>query len=428
MKEKHNKILILGGVSAHIEFVKEAKKFGLYTIVADYLKDSPAKKYCDKAYNIDIKDIDALYEMCINEKVSAIVCAHIDPAQMPYVLLCNKLNIPCYGTKKQFEILTNKNKFKNFCIENNLDVIPGYSEEDVAKKNIKFPVIVKPSDGRASKGQTICHNYDELNIAIDYAKKCSFSNQYIIEEYFDDAQEFSVSYFYVNGKPNFLYFGDAFTGSTTNNLSNVFTMCYVPSIYSKLYFSKYEKKVLKMFDNLGINNGPVFIEGFIKNDVLYFFDPGFRLLGFSSNLLFSNVSKVSLEKLLIYYAINGKMPDVSLPEIKYFKKNYVFGAVFPVLKPGKIKGICNIDKIKKLEYVRYCIIRKKIGDIVYDKNDSSRWLGEITFIVGSYQELLYAIQEIQDLIYVFDENGNDMIQEVINIDNLQLLFNDKQLL
>ena len=38
------KILILGGTPQQIKLVNAAKKMGLYTIVTDYLENSPAKK------------------------------------------------------------------------------------------------------------------------------------------------------------------------------------------------------------------------------------------------------------------------------------------------------------------------------------------------------------------------------------------------
>lgn len=44
------KILILGGTAQQIKLVEAAKKMGVYTIVTDYLVDSPAKKVADEAW------------------------------------------------------------------------------------------------------------------------------------------------------------------------------------------------------------------------------------------------------------------------------------------------------------------------------------------------------------------------------------------
>ena len=43
---KGKRLLILGGIKLAIEIVKAAHELGVYVIVTDYLKDSPAKKIC----------------------------------------------------------------------------------------------------------------------------------------------------------------------------------------------------------------------------------------------------------------------------------------------------------------------------------------------------------------------------------------------
>jgi len=58
------KLLILGGASVHVKVVEAAKKLGLYTIVTDYLENSPAKQIADKSYMFNIYDVDEIVQMC----------------------------------------------------------------------------------------------------------------------------------------------------------------------------------------------------------------------------------------------------------------------------------------------------------------------------------------------------------------------------
>ena len=46
------KLLVLGSDFGTIQVVKEAKKCGLYVIVADLMEDSPTKKNADEAWLI----------------------------------------------------------------------------------------------------------------------------------------------------------------------------------------------------------------------------------------------------------------------------------------------------------------------------------------------------------------------------------------
>ena len=73
------KLLILGGTAQQIKLVEAAKKMGVYTIVTDYLVDSPAKKVADEAWMLNIKDVDQIVERCKQEQVNGVICGYIDP-------------------------------------------------------------------------------------------------------------------------------------------------------------------------------------------------------------------------------------------------------------------------------------------------------------------------------------------------------------
>ena len=96
------KILILGGTAQQIKLVEAAKRKGLYTIVVDYLKDSPAKRIADKSYMNDIHDVNGIVQVCKEEGVKGVICGYIDPCQRPYQKICSQLNVPCYGSEEQF--------------------------------------------------------------------------------------------------------------------------------------------------------------------------------------------------------------------------------------------------------------------------------------------------------------------------------------
>ena len=61
------KILILGGAAFHVKLVKAAQELGAYAIVTDNLPAdrSPAKQIADEYWDIDIYNISALVEKCL---------------------------------------------------------------------------------------------------------------------------------------------------------------------------------------------------------------------------------------------------------------------------------------------------------------------------------------------------------------------------
>lgn len=138
MDLKGKKLLILAGADVHCKVVKAAKELGVYTIVTDYLpiEESPAKQIADEVWQLNIMDVDLIVERCRAEKVDGVLAFCIDPAQIPYQRICEKLGVPCYGTREQFEIMTNKRKFKDFCKKVSVDCIPEYSLEDVEQDTL----------------------------------------------------------------------------------------------------------------------------------------------------------------------------------------------------------------------------------------------------------------------------------------------------
>ena len=158
------KLLILAGNNVHVKIVEAAKALGVYTIVTDYLlpEESPAKLVADEYWMLSTGDIDAVVKKCREEHVDGVLNFSIDTVQFHYFQICEKLGVPCYGNKLQFETMTNKRLFKDFCKANNVDVIPEYTLDDINNGTVTYPVFIKPSDSRGSRGQSICTSKEEI--------------------------------------------------------------------------------------------------------------------------------------------------------------------------------------------------------------------------------------------------------------------------
>ena len=120
---KQKKILILGGANQHLKFVEAAKELGVYTIVTDYLKESPCKKICDEALMLNITDIEGIVSYCRQNHVDGVVAGFLDPCQIPYGKICQELGVPCTGTPDQFYKFTNKLAFKELCRKDRKSVV-----------------------------------------------------------------------------------------------------------------------------------------------------------------------------------------------------------------------------------------------------------------------------------------------------------------
>ena len=412
------KVLILGGASVHCKLVKAAKELGYYTIVTDYLTDSPAKQMADEAWLINIMDVDSLEKKCRESQVDGIVCGWLDPAQRPYQELCSRLNLPCYGTKEQFFMMTDKHAFKSMCIEHGVDVIPEYSEQDIRDDKVEFPVFVKPVDSRGSRGQSVCYDMQGLHAAIAYAKAESSNGDIIIEKYMNEAHEMQVTYFFVDGKPYLIRTTDSYCGSEEKQLEKVVACAVSPSKYTKAYIEKAHEKVIKMFMDLGYRNGPIFMQGFEDHGTFRFFDPGLRFPGVDYEKVLRDVFQIDFMKAMVQMSITGDCKGLILPEDMVWLKNKAASVLFPTITAGVVGSIKGYDVLQQKKSIVAIALRHQVGNEVswtYNVNQRS---AEVDIVTESVDLLKDEIESVQELLKVYCSDGADMTYEVFDVSRI----------
>ena len=299
MDIRGKKLLVLAGSDVHCKVVDAARELGVYTIVTDYLQDSPAKKIADESQMFSITDVDSIVDFCKTNTVDGVLNFCNDTAQAPYQKICERLNVPCFCTEEQVQKLSNKRLFKQMCVENGVAVIPEYTEADVEANAIEYPVVVKPVDSRGSRGVQTCNSIDELKKAIEIAKRESKSGEIIIEKSMYGKQDFTMTYFFVDGVPYTIRAGDRYLGKKEYGLDRQCCGLVAPSKYTDWYMRSEDQKIKNMLVNLGLKYGPVFMQGFIDGDVLRVYDPGIRFPGGDYERVFKRIVGVDLMKAMV---------------------------------------------------------------------------------------------------------------------------------
>lgn len=183
------KLLILGGDHFTIPVVEAAKKQGYYTITCDYLPDNVAHKVSDEYVNFSTTDKEGILEWAKKHPIDGIV-TFTDSGVVTTAFVQHHLGLPQIGPLESVEILQNKARFRQFLTDNGF-VVPkakGFSRKEDALASKDFftlPVIVKPVDAAGSKGVTKVSKWDELESAIDWAIRFSFSGHFIIESFIE---------------------------------------------------------------------------------------------------------------------------------------------------------------------------------------------------------------------------------------------------
>lgn len=157
------------------ETIKETGKL----IVAENSIYSPARYIADKSYTVpkitEINYIDTILDICIKENIKAILTL-IDPEIE--ILSNNKEKFEKLGilvltpSKETAELCFDKYKMYKYLKENNIKTVLTYGtleefKEGYNKKEIEFPVFIKPRTGSGSVGATKVNNIQDLESAMN---------------------------------------------------------------------------------------------------------------------------------------------------------------------------------------------------------------------------------------------------------------------
>lgn len=404
------KLLILAGAGVHCKVVRAAKELGIYTIVADYLSDSPAKLIADEAWLYSITDVEAIVQRCKEEGVDGVLNFCIDPGQIPYQRICEELNLPCYGTKEQFEILTDKRKFKDYCIAHNVDVIPDYTEEDILAGRAEYPVFIKPTNSRGSRGQSVCYNREEAIAGLAAAKRESKDSQAVCEKYLEGKQDIGSAFFVVDGEPYLVKFADRHLGRKEDNLDKQVICTQLPSQFAPQFMEKVAPRVKAMIKSLGVKFGPVFMQGFVDGDTIRYYDPGMRMPGGDYDLVLKEATGFDTVKSLIHFALTGDTKTkVGDPENSYSLNGGMALLITVSVKPGKmarVEGFAEILKHPNVVYARQIIPE---GSVIPATGDIAQRVAAIGAYISDKKQIANFVEEVYRTYHVWDEEGNDMI-------------------
>lgn len=406
-------ILVLGAIAAMEEIVIDAKKMGYYVIVTDYLVDSPAKKYADETWLLSIDDVDGIVQKCKERNVDGVMNYCIDPAQKPYQQICEKLELPCVAGFKQFDIMTNKDKFAKCCIEHGLDVIPKYNMDKALTEEdypyLEYPIMVKPVDGRASKGIMVVEKAEDMPFAVEYSLGFSKRKEVVIEKYMR-CPEFCAKYVACNGKFYFSTMSDVWDCVLEDGTRVYMGTSSYPSRYYDEYIATTNEKVIAMLSDIGIQNGAMSLTGFYDNGRFRFFDPSLRMGGAQDWRVVEAACGVNIANLLTNFSVTGSMGNISeISKIdKAFAKKYS-ALLYYDLRIGKIGSFCGVEEILKLEGIKGYHQCHNIGDVIESYGTSNNVA--IRFIVScdTKEQFVDTINKAHSLIAIKDINGNDMI-------------------
>ncbi|MDH3698776.1 MAG: carbamoyl-phosphate-synthetase [Flavobacteriaceae bacterium] len=411
------KIMILGGNPETAVLVNTSISMGYHTIVVDMDQGSPAKKNASESYDMDVFDVDKMVELAKNLKVDAVLIGVVDVLVKPYREICEKLNMHCYVTKEAVEAFCSKDGFKRYCHEYNIQDIPGIYLNEASEidkpKDIDYPLMIKPVDRGGGVGMKICRDDADYKESVKTALKFSKKGVVLVEKYME-CDDMAAYYTFRNGIPYISAISDRFTTKKQGDASPVCIGAIYPSKYSDLFVKEVHPKLCELFKGLNIQNGVLNIQFFVEDNVIYAYDPGFRLQGEGMHFHLAHINGFDHKKMLINYAFTGVFGEDDFHEKNdYTFKGKIACTIWVLLTDGKIDSIQGLNEIKADENVIFVLERFKKGDVINED-----WLGtekqvfaRIYLVASSIAEVNSKINEFKNLLKISDTDGENMILE-----------------
>ena len=410
-------LLVLGGLALEIEAIKYAKERGARVVVADYYPDAPAKKYADVASIVSATDIDALVELCRKESVDGVFTGYADVLLPYYAELCSRLNLPCYGNKALFDVMTDKAAFKSACRKHGVPTVPEYSFSDILNDCATYPVLVKPTDSSGSRGITECASKNDVDRALGYALKFSKSNSYLIER-FMTGDEVVMYYYCQDGTPVFMGMCDRYVNREQAGLAQLPTAYVFPSKHTSSHLNSGNALILEMLKSMGMQNGPLFLQAFVEDGEPLLYEPGYRLCGAREHVIYSAVEGVNSEHMLVDFALTGSMADYRLNEVadplidgKWACK------LSPLIRVGEVGSINGLSVFDDLPQVVGLFFNNAVGDeVLPEEVGTLRQIAYRAYLVcDSISELADTIELIQNNVVYRDIYGEAMMMEQFDV-------------
>lgn len=312
------KMLVLGSDYYTLQVVLEARKLGVYVIVADLMDTSPTKEAANESWLVSTADIDLLERKCIENEVGAIMFGASDFNVGKARTLCKRLKLPIYCDSEEAWIASrDKAIFKEICKENGAPVAKDYylSAEPTREEldRIEYPVVVKPVDLSGNRGITFCYDEMQLLEGYKYAQSVTKNSKIIIERKLAGTT-YNINYVVGSGTIRLASFAES--THAKDQPSYVYSFSRNANRFLKQYLREVNDSVIKTFESLNCKEGIVWIDA-IRDEAegkFYVLEMGYRFpAALASSPFYEHVTGFNPVKWMVECALGEKHDENNMP-------------------------------------------------------------------------------------------------------------------
>lgn len=423
------RLLLLGDSVSTKDIIRYAQKQGVFVILTDHLppETSLSKLLADEYWDVSTADVDTLEELVKNNSIDGIFAGVSEFNLEKAKLLCKRCDLPFYAADHQWEIATNKEKFKKLCHDFNIqtpeNIVVDPNKTNLHNKQFNFPVVVKPVDSRAGMGVFICNDLEELRKKYINSKSFSKSGKVLVEPLIT-SEQVNIYYAIQKGEISLLSVADRYVKNQQDGNLPLPAAFIFPSKHLKNYTETLDAKVKQMINSMGIQNGVLLIQSFVKKESFIFYEMGFRLNGSMEYKITSKLNNINSLEMMTNYALTGLLYDKL---IKKFVNPFYLNCgcvMYFVVKPGKIGKIIGVDEVGSLPEIIDIDAIYREGDVIHESSVGTlkQVILKVFISTDTKTKLVNVMSQVYEKIKVNDINGETLLLK--GVEPADLLQND----
>jgi biotin carboxylase len=396
--------IVLGGTNPHKALIENLKTRGYYTILLDYHENPPAKEVADSHIKESTLDQEKVLAVARQKNAELVISTCVDQANVTACYVGEKLGLPIpYSYKTAFDI-SDKATMKELMKHGNIPTSNFICLRDNKKPDIselRFPMVVKPSDSGGSKGVRRANVKSELERYLAEALNVSRSKKAIIEE-FVEGDEIGIDCFVEDGHAHVVTMHRK-RKPQANDDSVIFSIGSI----SPPDISESAKNKIQVISNqiatvFKLNNTPLLIQAIVKGDDVKVVEFAPRIgggLNFKKIHLFAgfNIIDATVNSFLGIRV----MPVYAKPDF-YYSENHIY------TEPGVFGEITGYQELLDKNILVGFYPNKTWGMVIHPGKASKDRAASFIVRAKSLNDIIGKVITTLNAINVSDINGRNL--------------------
>ena len=409
-------LLVLGSNVGSNDIVKYAKENGAEVLVADYFSPerSSAKRIADEHFLISTGDLESLEKLIQERKIHGVLAGIHEFNLLSAMELSQRLGLPFYCTRRQWDLIENKGEFRKMCEKHNVPHPQTYHTGGKVSPEtweiIQYPAVIKPVDASSSMGVFICETEVEMKSHVEDARKESAIGEIIIEECVC-GDEFTAHYTIANGRVSLASVDNRYPvalkeGATTIPIARVY-----PCLYLDEFMRQVNPSMLVLCADLELTDAILFIQGIYNSEKnsFYVFEGGLRSAGEAPFRFISKINGINAMYVLVDHALSTPSDFASEKEDPTMQGKCC-GVISFVTTGGKVGTIEGLEEaVEATASVIEYESRYPVGSETPCGNTLHQLMIRFVMICDSREQMKNDIAYLNEHITVLDEHGNNMV-------------------